>query len=206
MQLYGSTRSPFVRKVLVAAKELDLDETMELVPVVVSSTSTDEHLVSLNPLGQIPTLLLGDGAVIHDSLIICEYLDVLAGGNRLLPTAGPARWQVLTNHSLGQGMLETLVRLFSERKRVGDPRHPVVVEALAAKFHRAVSGLNARGLAKPGPFDLGDIAIGCALSYADFRLPQQNWREGHAELAAYFADISARPSMVATAYSGAATE
>ena len=207
MRLYGSQRSPFVRKVLIAVEELGLADQIVFVPVIVSSTQADEALVRLNPLGEAPTLVTDDGTPIHDSLVICEFLDDHAGGQRLIPASGPARWNALTRHAVGNGMIETLVKLFAERKRTGDPRHPIYVEALTRKFRQTLPALEAQCAARPArPFDLGDIALGCALAYADFRFAELNWREGHPALARHYAAIAARPSVRAHALSGEGTK
>ncbi len=113
MKLFGSTRSPFTHKVLVAAHELSIIEHITFMPVVVSTTRLSEEVAVHNPLGQIPTLVLEDGTAIYDSLVICEYLNTLAGGS-LLPAA--TRLDALNRHALGQGLLDTLVRLFAERR------------------------------------------------------------------------------------------
>lgn len=210
MKLYGSTRSPYTRKVLIAAHELGIAGAIALRPVVASLTRSDPELMRIHPLGQIPALVLADGRVVHDSLVICEYLDALHGPYRLLPQAGQARWEVLSRHALGQALLETLVRLFSERKRTGDPLQPSYVDAAVRRFRRTLPALEEYSRARaarpqPASFDLGDICLGCALSYADFRFPEQDWRAGHPALATYFAEISARPALRANALEGEGT-
>ena len=49
-----------------------------------------------------------------------------------------------------------------------------------------------------GAFDIGHIAIGCALSYLDFRFADQDWRKDHPRLASWHAGFAARPSVEAT--------
>lgn len=49
-----------------------------------------QRLLSLNPLGQVPVLVLDDGTAITQSAAIILYLDMLHPGAGLLP-AGPAR-------------------------------------------------------------------------------------------------------------------
>ena len=48
------------------------------------------------------------------------------------------------------------------------------------------------------PFGIGHIAIGCGLSYADFRFADLDWRAGHPQIAAWHASFSQRPSARAT--------
>jgi glutathione S-transferase len=60
-------------------------------------------------LKKLPALILDSGNVIIDSYVIVEYLDDLAGGGKLLPASGAARWQVKSDHSLLQGMLDSML-------------------------------------------------------------------------------------------------
>ena len=61
---------------------------------------TRDRLLSLNPLGQVPVLVLPDGRVLTESLAILHYLDDLEPGARLIPPPGDPtraafyRWSV----------------------------------------------------------------------------------------------------------------
>ena len=90
MRLYWSARSPFVRKVTIAAAELGLVPRIERVAMAIAQPKVNPDLVTLNPDGKIPLLQLEDGRVLGDSRVICEYLDSLHGGPRLFPE-GEAR-------------------------------------------------------------------------------------------------------------------
>jgi urocanate hydratase len=50
-----------------------------------------------------------------------------------------------------------------------------------------------------GTYDVGDIAIACALGYFDFRHDDIGWRNGRDQLAAWYGEISRRPCLAATA-------
>ena len=70
------------------------------------------------------------------------------------------------------------------------------------QFHRtlrpcaALNGLWMSHLA--GPLDMGQIAVGCALGYLDFRHDARNWRQGNDALADWFTRFDSRPSLAAT--------
>jgi glutathione S-transferase len=51
---------------------------------------------------------------------------------------------------------------------------------------------------------IGQITIGCALGYLDFRYASEAWRERHKRLAAWYDDFAKRPSMQQTAPKDAA--
>ncbi len=90
MKLYWSSRSPFVRKVMVAAHEVGVAGRIATERVVVSAAAPNAAVMAVNPLNKIPTLVLEDGTALFDSRVICEYLDTLHDGPRLFPT-GPGR-------------------------------------------------------------------------------------------------------------------
>ena len=57
-----------------------------------AGSSTRERLLAVNPLGQVPALLLPDGSVLTESLAIIHYLNDIAPRARLVPPKGdPAR-------------------------------------------------------------------------------------------------------------------
>ena len=109
MKLRHSARSPFVRKVMVLANEHRLVDRIELVPTSLSPVQGNVTLALENPLMKVPSLVTDDGQVLFDSPVICEYLDDMASGRKLLPAAGPARWAVLRQQALGDGILDAIV-------------------------------------------------------------------------------------------------
>ena len=67
MILHWSPRSPYVREVMIAAHEMGLTDRIVTVRTIVGGTTPHAELMTLNPLGKIPTLELEDGTVIYDS-------------------------------------------------------------------------------------------------------------------------------------------
>jgi glutathione S-transferase len=200
LTLYWSTRSPFVRKVMVAAHELGLAERIRTVPTLVAITAPNLTHLAMNPLGRIPTLVLADGTTLYDSLAIIEYLNELAGGS-LLPPGGRARLQALRWHALGNGLLEVLMLWNSERQRNPPPvaPHPAALEGFQAKTQATLDLLERESAALAAtPFGIGQIAVGCALGYLDFRFAPLGWRTGRPGLAAWGEGFDARPSAIAT--------
>ncbi|CAN1498246.1 Gst Glutathione S-transferase [Rhabdaerophilaceae bacterium] len=199
MKLHWSPRSPYVRKVMIAAHELGLSGEIELVRSVAMMTKPNPDIMADNPLSKIPTLVLEDGRVLFDSLTICEYLDHRAGGGRLFPAPGEARWQTLTDHALADGLLDLLILWRNERDKPAERQTP----ALLASFELRVSaGLDRLALAADrltqSGFDIGQVTIGCCLSYIDFRFGDLNWRRTRSALAAWHETFSARASVLAT--------
>jgi len=198
MKLHWSPRSPFVRKVMIAAHETGLADRLTLVRTVVAMTAPNALLLADNPLSKIPTLVLDDGTPLYDSLVICEYLDALHDGRKLFPADAKARWTALRRHALANGLLDLLILWRNELERQAPSQ--AHLDAFAVKSKAALAALEAEADAlAAAPFGIGHIAIGCALSYADFRFPDLDWRARHGEIAAWHASFSQRASARATA-------
>src|SRR5665647_434690 len=105
--LRSTLTSPFGRKVRMAAEVLGLSSRITLVPA--DTLDDNDTLRQQNPLGKMPCLLLADGTALYDSGVIIEYLAELAGGERLLPARGLARFQALTQARLADGITEAAV-------------------------------------------------------------------------------------------------
>jgi glutathione S-transferase len=197
MKLHWSPRSPFVRKVMVVVHELGLADRVTCVRTVAASTKPHAALMQDNPLSKIPTLVLDDGTVIYDSPVICQYLDSLDPVPKLHPIEPKARLVALRRQALGDGFLDMLVLLRDERLRA----NPSEVHKASAAVRKAavLKSLDqeAENLAA-APFGIGHVAIGCALSYLDFRYADEDWRKGHPRIAGWHATFAARPSVRAT--------
>jgi len=195
MKLHWSPKSPFVRKVMIVAHELGCVESLHLQRSVAAMLKPNPAIMADNPLSKIPTLVLDDGQVLFDSAVICEYLDAHFNGS-LFPKGG-ARWQALQHLALGDGLLDALILWRNERER-DVPLQPLIdafvlkTEATLALLERDVQRLSS------GPVEIGQIAIGCALGYLDYRFDTFDWRARAPALAAWYATLAQRPSFIAT--------
>lgn len=199
MKLHWSPRSPFVRKVMIAAHELGVVDRLELVRTVVQMLRPNETLLADNPLSKIPTLVLDDGRVLFDSLTICDFLDHVSGTPLLFPKAGEARWQALTDHALGNGLLDLLILWRNERDKPAERQTEAWLASFAIKTRTTLDRLDSSAARLTAtPFGIGHIAIGCALSYLDFRFADLDWRAGRPALAGWHDAFCPRPSVIAT--------
>src|SRR5579862_9846911 len=197
MKLHWSPRSPFVRKVMIVAYERGLVDRISCLRTVAATSKPHAELMKDNPLSKIPTLVLDDGTVIYDSPVICEYLDGLSGAPKLHPSEPKARLEALRRQALGDGFLDLLVLLRDERMRAhSSEAHMASAAARKPAILKNLEG-DAPALAST-PFGIGHIAIGCALSYLDFRYADEDWRKDHLRLSSWHATFAARPSVKAT--------
>lgn len=198
MKLHWSPRSPYVRKVMIAAHELGLVDQIDCVRSVAAMSAPNPAIMVDNPLSKIPTLVLDDGTVLIDSAVIVEYLNSL-GGATLLPQAGHARWEALSRQALASGLTDVLILWRNEREKPAVQQSEAWLAAFATKaqatldrFEREAHAISAKRL------DVGHIALGCALSYLDFRFGDLHWRDSRPVLASWHESFVARPSVRAT--------
>jgi glutathione S-transferase len=192
MKLFFSPASPYARKVLATAIAGGQDSQLTLVPT--NPHDSGAELVAANPLSKIPCLITDDGVALFDSPVICEYLDAIAHGT-LFP-GGAARWRVLKNQAIGDGIMDAAVSGRGEAARpVEEARNQVIARCKKA-VSRTLDMLEAD--VPPDHLDIGTLAIGCALGYLDFRFAADAWRTGRPKLSAWYAKMAERPELAKT--------
>lgn len=197
MILYSSSASPFARKVIVAAKALDVPLTL----AAASPLDNPPELLAANPLGKIPALLMDDGTALYDSAVIVQALNDLGGGG-LLPSSGPARWAALRDEAMADGIAEAGVALNGEKRRPAEQQSPLWIEryrnAILRSCDVAATALPPTAGVAEGALSLPAIALACALDYIDFRHPDILWRDGRPALAGWLDTVSVHPALSAT--------
>ena len=195
MKLYITVPSPFARKCRIVAREKGLIGRIE--EIAVDPYANAPELLAFNPVVQVPTLVAEDGLPISDSPVICEYLDALGTGPRLLPADGADRLRVRRLETLGNQALEMGVKLLLELRRPETERSPSWIARWADNMGRALDALEA---ARPTSdrLDMGVITAGVAVTWIGFRHPGLDLATGRPGLVALQAALEARPSFLET--------
>src|SRR3977135_3405227 len=196
MKLTYSPASPFARKVRIAAIELGLIDKIEFVPVAVVPGQPNDGYSKIHPLKNAPVLILDNGDVVVDSYVIVEYLDELAGGGRLIPASGALRWKVKSDHSLLQGMLDSMLLCRYEKMvrpqglqwQAWSDDHWNRAWKGMAHFEKQADMLSRR-------LDRAQSGRGCVLGYADFRFADCGWRKAYPKLDAFHEKMLERRSV-----------
>lgn len=199
LTLYWAPTSPFVRLVTAAAHELGVAGRFRLVEATVENIV--DVVSPVNPLAQIPTLVLEDGAVLYDSATIVAWLDARYGAALAEPLGGRGadRWRIATRTAAATGLMDAAV---AERHLALQPdghRPDGFIERLRARRMRVLDHLAGGVAPAEAPVTTDALAAACALAYLDFRFPSEDWRGAHPALAEWFAAFGRRPSMQATA-------
>ena len=200
MTLFHNPASPFVRKVRVLLIETGQQDRVALQACMPTPVAPDAQVIQDNPVGKIPALRLADGSALHDSRVILDYLDHQHVGNPLIPRDGSARWRRLTLASMADGIMDAAVLVrYETAMRPAEKHWDQWLDEQRNKIRRSVAELEAEATAElTSHFDIAAISVACALGYLDFRHPDLQWRDANPKLAAWYAEISQRPSMQLT--------
>jgi len=142
MKLIGMLDSPFVRRVAISAKLLDLPfEHLSL-----SVFRQFDQVKAINPVVKVPTLVTGDGTTLLDSSLILDYLDhVAAPERRLLPDALDARVRALELIGFALAAAEKTVQVvYEEGLRPGEKRHQPWLDRVLGQLDAAYGELEKR--------------------------------------------------------------
>jgi glutathione S-transferase len=168
--LIGMLDSPFVRRVAVSMRLLDIGYEHAN-----WSVGKDfDRIRAYNPLGRVPTLVLDDDEVLSESAVILDYLDERVGPARaLLPAAGAARRGALKQMAMAIGAAEKgRDQIYEQAFRPPDKRHGPWLERCRTQMHGALAELE-RYCVERGtqPWLIGDklgqadITVTCALTF-----------------------------------------
>ena len=92
--------------------------------------------------------MLDDGSTLFDSPVILEYLDMLAGGGKILPKDTKARFEALRLEALADGILDASILLVYEGRYRPPEKH--VQKWLDLQAGKVARGLAALEAAPPG--------------------------------------------------------
>jgi len=199
MKLIGSLSSPYVRKVRVVLAEKTITCQLLLEDVWAADTKIQHS----NPLGKVPCLVRDDGGALYDSRVICEYLDSFPPADSLIPSPLADRIETCRWEALADGVLEAGVLMRLEHTQ----REPAQRSEkwLARQRGKVMAGLEVmdkdmgdKEWCVAGRFTLADIALGCALGWLAFRLPELEWHKAHTRLGRHVDRLSLRPSFANT--------
>ena len=174
LTLYNGPTSPFGRKVKVASlvQEINIEEK---IINVYESDFLDKH----NPLRKIPTLIV-DNLTIMDSDNICLYFESITKKNSLFPKEN--YWQVMTNTSIANGLMETILDRFMEISRPEEERSLKFIEKLKTRAFRTINWLEKNlNNFHDKKLSIDKIAIACALEYTMFRFTS-DWQKENKDL------------------------
>jgi glutathione S-transferase len=192
VRLYGTTTSPFVRRVRVVAAEVG--EPVELINT--AQPDGDAALRRISPIAKVPVAVV-DGRTVFDSRVIIDWVTTVRGWGGIEPPRD--RWHHANLLNAIDGALESVISVFY-LKRDGHDVEKIAHCTRQLERARTIFDWLGGELMSPGRgfstgLDLATLSLVCALDWMDFRQTYPTdrhpafapvraaWRE-HASLAA----------------------
>lgn len=196
LTLHFHPLASYCHKVLIALYENDTPFTPNKVDL--SNERERAALLKMWPIGKFP--VLRDDArdqIVPESTVIIEYLDrYYAGGTRFLPAGADLALQTrLRDRFYDLYVHEPMQKIVGDRLRPQGKKDLHGVEEARARLRTSYGMIDkqmaARNWAMGEEFSLADCAAAPSLFFANEVMP---FGEDHANLAAYFSRLKARPS------------
>lgn len=196
MKLIYSGNSPYARRPRIAIREAGLIDKIEEVNVAPMPDNM-ETILGFGPGAKVPGLVTDSGAYICETLMICKYLDDLAGG-KLYPSAPAAREKAYEIDGIASLLMDSLFARSHEKRREDGEKSQGVIDKEAGRAARSYDTLESMVDGFGDEVHMGLMSVVAALGYADWRHPDDNWRDGRPKLTAWYETMMKRPAMEAT--------
>lgn len=187
MKLYGTTTSPFVRRVSIVAAELG--EPIEWVDT--AAEAGQAALRAISPIRKVPVAVV-DGKTLFDSHVIVDWLVTTRGWGRLAPPSDP--WRERNQINAIDSAIDSVIQLFYLRRDGiaidGNVFAQRQLDRADAIFAWLATEVTADRLGLP------QISVICALEWMEFRKTYPTERAS--ALAPVRAAWSDHPSIVAS--------
>lgn len=159
----------------------DLPCRFEPIGDLFADAAARDELGRLNPIAQVPTLLLPDGALMTESAAITLVLGDRPGGRSLVPPPGAP-----TRASFLRWLVFLVTNVYPTFTYADDPARFVALEAARAPFHAAVEAYRKRlwqivDQAAAQPWFLGDTfsALDIYVGVMTHWRPRRAWFAEH---------------------------
>ena len=201
MRLFYSAGSPFARIVRIALLETGLDEKTTKQEISRARLySPESDVLTINPVGRVPTLVLDDETILTEASLILRFIDAMSPSRKLLPCDGSDQWRVLSEMGQAWGLLEGVASWVRALRLPNADSASSVISRESLRVNRIADALetavSAAGFG--GPINAAHIVLGSALGIAHGRLRAWTWRVNRPRLSAWYDRIAERPSFRTT--------
>lgn len=193
MKILYSGPSPYGAKVRMAAAYTGI----ACESVSVATYDKPEQLISANPLGKIPTLVMEDGSALFDSRAIMQFID-RESGKKLFPRSAPKRTEAERMEALADGICDCLLaQIYEQRFRPAEKIEQSWLDLQEEKVTRAFDYLCAERISLPSKIHGGHIALRAMIGYRELRFGAK-WSRAHSKLPSWAKRFDAKFPELAT--------
>ena len=188
--LFNGPNSPFGRKTKITSlvQEISLEEKIIKIQ---EAEFLDKH----NPLRKIPTLLVGDSAII-DSDNICFYLDSISNKKTLFPKDN--YFKILSMVSIANGLMESVLQRQMEIIRPNNEQSKNFIKKQEIRIKRTIKWLEDNWKNYNEDYlTMDQITIACSLEYTNFRYNNQ-WEKNSPHLINWLNNFRTKDFMKST--------
>lgn len=168
MELIGMLDSPYVRRVAVTLRLIDLLFTHRSISVF----GDHARFHAINPVVKAPTLVCDDGLTLMDSTLIIDHAEAVAGRS-LMPADPGERRRTLRLVGLGLAACEKAVQIVYERQlRPAEKQHGPWLARIGDQLVAACTELEAELAARPLPVaapTIGQAGVTVAVAWRFIR-------------------------------------
>jgi glutathione S-transferase len=199
MKLIGMLDSPYVRRVAICLKLLELD--FEHRPVSVFSDF--EEFRKLNPVVKAPTLILDDGQSLMDSTLILDYVTAIAG-SVVTSTADHAddRLRATRLTGLALAACDKTVQIVYERNlRPVEKQHEPWIDRVSVQLLAAYAELEAElalGTLDAGRLGQAGVTLAVAWRFTQMMVPKIVVAADYPNLQSFSAFAEQQPAFEST--------
>ena len=200
MQLVGMLDSPYVRRVAVSLRYLNIPFKQSEISVFRSM----EAFSKVNPLLKAPSLVCDDGEVLMDSTLILEYAQRLAkDGKTLMPKEIALYQKAIRLVGLGLNAADKTVQIEYERKRPKDKQYQQWRDRIQSQLTTAYDliepyAANTDDWLIDQHFSQADLTICVAWQFTHFVIPDAVDIDSYPAISALSQRAEARPEFMDT--------
>jgi glutathione S-transferase len=202
MRLIGMLDSPYVRRVAISLKLLELPHSHDQLSVFRSMP----EFAAINPVIKAPTLVADDGTMLMDSGLILDHVERRAGRS-LMPRDDAGHLRALHLLGLALAACEKNVQIVYERgQRPADKQHQPWLDRVSGQMQAAWRALETKAVKSKGWLFGGDIlqpdiTIAVAWRFGQYTVPEILKPADYPGVVALSARAEALPAFLETGYS-----
>lgn len=202
MELIGMLDSPYVRRVAITLRLLDIP----FVHRPISVFSTFEAFHRINPVVKAPTLVCDNGQALMDSTLIIDHAESVAGRS-LMPSDTSERFRTLRLTGLALAACEKTVQIVYEHalrpsEKLHEPWLQRVQRQLAAAYAELETELSRSPLSLDAPLTQAGVSVAVAWHFTQRMRPNDVDPQKHPALVAHSAVAEGLPAFRAMPHDG----